>query len=44
MGCFGAEGAMRTVALAQSKGCRNTWLRQTCKGAPYEAETRGAAL
>jgi hypothetical protein len=33
VGCFGAEGALR----------RDTWLLQTCKGAPYEAETRGAA-
>jgi hypothetical protein len=33
MGCFGVEGAVR----------RDTWLLQTCKGAPYEAETRGAA-
>jgi hypothetical protein len=31
VGCFGAEGAVR----------RDTWLLQTCKGAPYEAETRG---
>jgi hypothetical protein len=31
-GCFGAEGAVR----------RDTWLLQTCKGAPYKAETRGA--
>jgi hypothetical protein len=34
VGCFGAEGAVR----------RDTWLLQMCKGAPYEAETRGAAL
>jgi hypothetical protein len=33
MGCFGAKGAVR----------RDTWLLQTCKGAPYEVETRGAA-
>jgi hypothetical protein len=33
VGCFGAEGAVR----------RDTWLLQTCKGALYEAETRGAA-
>jgi hypothetical protein len=33
VGCFGAEGAVR----------RDTWLLQTCKGAPYEAETRGDA-
>jgi hypothetical protein len=33
VGCFGAEVAV----------CRDTWLLQTCKGAPYEAETRGAA-
>jgi hypothetical protein len=32
-GCFGAEGAVH----------RDTWLLQTCKGAPYKAETRGAA-
>jgi hypothetical protein len=43
VGWFGAEGAARTVVLAPSKGRRNTWLHQTCKGAPYEAETRGAA-
>jgi hypothetical protein len=40
---FGAEGVARTVALVLSKGHRNTWLRRTCKGAPYEAERRGAA-
>jgi hypothetical protein len=33
VGCFGTEGAVR----------RDTWLLQTCKGALYEAETRGAA-
>jgi hypothetical protein len=33
LGCFGAEGVVR----------RDTWLLQTCKGAPYEAETRGDA-
>jgi hypothetical protein len=33
VGCLGAEGAVR----------RDTWLLQTCKGAPYEAETRGTA-
>jgi hypothetical protein len=33
VGCFGAEGAVP----------HDTWLLQTCKGAPYEAETRGAA-
>jgi hypothetical protein len=33
LSCFGAEGAARC----------DTWLRRTCKGAPYEAETRGAA-
>jgi hypothetical protein len=33
VGCLGAEGAVR----------RDTWLLQTCEGAPYEAETRGAA-
>jgi hypothetical protein len=43
MGWFGAEGAARTVALALSKWRRNMWLHRTCKGAPYEAETRGAA-
>jgi hypothetical protein len=32
-GCFGAKGAVR----------RDTWLLQTCKGAPYKAGTRGAA-
>jgi hypothetical protein len=32
-GCFGTEGAVR----------RDTWLLQMCKGAPYKAETRGAA-
>jgi hypothetical protein len=42
MGWFGAEGVARTAALALSKGCRDTWLRRTCKGVPYEAETRGA--
>jgi hypothetical protein len=40
MGQFGAEGATRTGALAPSRGCHDTWLQQTCKGAPYEAETR----
>jgi hypothetical protein len=43
VGWFGAEDAARTVALSLSKGRRNTWLRRTCKGAPYEVETRGAA-
>jgi hypothetical protein len=43
VGRFGAEGAARTVALAPSRGRRNTWLQQACKGAPYEVETRGAA-
>jgi hypothetical protein len=43
MGRFGAEGAARTVALAPSRGCRDTWLQQTCIGAPYEAETRCVA-
>jgi hypothetical protein len=33
MGCLGAEGVVRC----------DTWLLQTCKGAPYKAETRGAA-
>jgi hypothetical protein len=33
MGCLGAEGVVRY----------DTWLLQTCKGAPYKAETRGAA-
>jgi hypothetical protein len=32
MGCFGAEAAVR----------RDTWLLQTCRGAPYEVEARGA--
>jgi hypothetical protein len=32
VGCFGAEGAVHC----------DTWLLQTCKGAPYKAETRGA--
>jgi hypothetical protein len=32
VGCVGAEGAVR----------RDTWLLQTCKGVPNEAETRGA--
>jgi hypothetical protein len=41
--CFGAEGAARTIVLALSEGRRNAWLRRTCKGAPYEAETRGVA-
>jgi hypothetical protein len=43
MGCFGAEGAGQTSVLAPPRGRRDTWLLQTCKGAPYEAETRGAA-
>jgi hypothetical protein len=43
VGWLGAKGAARTVALALSKGRRNACLRRTCKGAPYEAETRGAA-
>jgi hypothetical protein len=43
VGWFGAKGAVQTVASALSKGRRNTWLRRTCKGALYEAETRGAA-
>jgi hypothetical protein len=42
MGRFGAEGATRTGALAPSRGCHDTWLQQTCKGASYEAETRCA--
>jgi hypothetical protein len=33
LSCSGAEGAA---------SC-NTWPQRTCKGAPYEAETRGAA-
>jgi hypothetical protein len=33
LGCFSAEGAVRC----------DTWLLRTCKGAPHEAETRGAA-
>jgi hypothetical protein len=41
---IGAEGAARTAALALSGGGhRDTWLRRTCKGALYEAETKGAA-
>jgi hypothetical protein len=31
------------VASALSKVRRNTWLRRTSKGAPYEAKTRGTA-
>jgi hypothetical protein len=42
VGWFGAEGAARTVASALSKGRCNTWLRWMCKGASYDAETRGA--
>jgi hypothetical protein len=42
-GLFRAEGAMRMSVLAPPRGCRDTWLLQTCKGAPYEVETRGAA-
>jgi hypothetical protein len=30
------------LVSAPSRGLRNTWLQRTCKGAPYEAETRGA--
>jgi hypothetical protein len=41
VGWFGAEGAARTIASALSKGRHDTWLRRTCKGASYEAETRG---
>jgi hypothetical protein len=33
VGCFSVEGAVHS----------DTWLLQTCKGAPYKAETRGAA-
>jgi hypothetical protein len=40
---FGAEGAARMLVSAPSRGLRNTWPQQPCKGAPYEAETRGAA-
>jgi hypothetical protein len=43
MGRLGVEGAARAVALASPRGCRDTWLQQTCKGAPYEAETRSTA-
>jgi hypothetical protein len=43
VGWFGAKGAARTVASAPSKGRRDTWQRRTCKGASYEAETRGTA-
>jgi hypothetical protein len=42
MGRFGAEGVARAVAFPP-RGCHDTWLQQTCKGAPYEAETRSAA-
>jgi hypothetical protein len=43
MGRFGAEGVARVVAMAPPRGRHDAWLRQTCKGAPYEAETRSAA-
>jgi hypothetical protein len=43
VGWFGAEGAALMVASAPSKGRHDTWLRWTCKGASYEAETRGVA-
>jgi hypothetical protein len=43
MGRFGAEGAARAVTWAPSRGCHDTWLQRTCKGAPYETETRCAA-
>jgi hypothetical protein len=43
VGRFGADGATRTLVSAPSRGLRNTWPQQTCKGAPYEAETGGAA-
>jgi hypothetical protein len=29
--------------LAPSRWCHDTWLQQTCKGGPYEVETRCAA-
>jgi hypothetical protein len=41
MGRFGAEGAVRAVALDPPRGCHDTWPQQTYKGAPYEAERRG---
>jgi hypothetical protein len=40
---FGAEGAVRTAALALLGVGRDTWLRRTCKEASYEAETGGVA-
>jgi hypothetical protein len=39
---FGVEGAARVVALALSEGRHDTLARRTCKGTPYEAETKGA--
>jgi hypothetical protein len=44
MGRFGAGGAALAVASAPPRRCHDTWLRQTCKGAPYEAETRSVAF
>jgi hypothetical protein len=41
--CFGADGAAWRLVSAPSRGLRNTCLQRTCKGAPYEAETRGTA-
>jgi hypothetical protein len=43
VGWFGADGAARTLVPAPSRGLRNAWTQQTCKGAPYEAETGGTA-
>jgi hypothetical protein len=43
MGQFGAEGATRWWPLVLSRWYHDTWLQQTCKGVPYEAETRCAA-
>jgi hypothetical protein len=42
VGRFGADGAARTLVSAPSRGLRNTWPQQACKGAPYEVETGGA--
>jgi hypothetical protein len=43
VGRFGVDGVARTLVSAPSRGLRNTWPQQVCKGAPYEAETGGAA-
>jgi hypothetical protein len=43
MGQLGAEGEARAVALALLRGCLDTWLQRTYKGASYKAETRSAA-